>query len=212
MKLDKRDFPGATFPEWMYRYTSRRGRPTVGPRAYSEVDAGLHYLKGNSLPHFSVTMMTWEKPNANDCMDAGCQHETVLRLWPKLAPVVRLHLSDSEGKLMHMEANGWYQLAGFYGHAGNPKRQIWAPDGTFVAYREPTPDECLQSFANHVRIEVEEARILAHGWQRGIDYAEARPLYAAWLKTQNERFNHEADEAIAVLQSLIDAQAAKAKV
>ncbi len=194
--LDKRDFLGATFPEWMYQYISRRARPTIGPRAYTQVTAGLHYLRGNRLPYFTVTAETWEKPNARDCIECGCLHDDVLRLWPQLAPIVRLHLSDSEGMPMHADSNGWYWLAGYYG----PLTGDRYTGGTGSSGKAPS--ECLQIFADHVRIGIEDAKHLAHEWQVGHSYAEAKPLYLAWMAEQRPRWKAEADAAIALLDEL----------
>jgi hypothetical protein len=46
------------------------------------------------------------------------QHELVLKLWPDLAPLVALHLSDVDGAPHSAEANGWYWLAGACGGLG----------------------------------------------------------------------------------------------
>jgi hypothetical protein len=130
--------PATTFPEWQHRYISTRRADSVAKRCgrrygYMRVEAGLHHLRGNPLPYFSVTAEIYYPGHQNNPFACGCMDEDVLRLWPKLAPVVALHLCDSTGLPMHAEANGWYQLAGYYEgageryHAGNSPRNFDVP-------------------------------------------------------------------------------------
>lgn len=145
----------------------------------------------------------------------GCIHREVLQYWPALAPLVALHLSDSEtGAPMHAEANAWYWLAGYYGgagerhHGGNGDRQHWLADGTFNGYRHSTPDECLATFADHVRITVESARILADAWRASHSFtltgpAVMRACLREWIRTNaSNRWAREASDGRALLASL----------
>lgn len=198
--------------EWAHKFTDTRvytGPDYTGPVGLT-VEAGLHKLQGNDRPYFSVTGHTYDA--------AGCLHDYIRAVWPELQPVIALHLSDDTGWPMHAEANSWYQLAGYYGgasekyHAGNGKRQIWKSDGTFDAYREPTPDECLQSFADYVRIPLDKALELADSWRTGDGpnaFGMTRMYFRNWLERQRPRFKAEADAAIALLDRLISEQEAK---
>lgn len=209
--------------EWAHRVVLVR---PYRDRAYGtgyqiRVTAGLHHLQGNARPYFSVTADIY-KPGARDIEAGGCLHREVLRSWPKLAPVVALHLCDDTGAPMHAEVNGWYQLAGYYGgageryHGGNADRQHWNDDGSFNGYRHSTPDECLQVFAESMRIPVETARALADGWRDTIQtklqtgerqHGETiRALFRAWVETQRERWQAEAEAAIALLDTLAASQ------
>lgn len=193
------------WPEWQHRYTASKPYP----KGHVVVEAGLHYLRGNRQPYFSVTATQYEGQRD---VAGGCMHDLVLYLWPELKPIVDLHLSDMDGTPMHDVANGWYQLAGYYGgageryHAGNSERQHWKPGKEGVpewdGYRLSTPEECLWSFARHVRISDAEALALADQWQRGIPYDEVKPLYVAWVEQQRERWKAEAQAAIELLDRL----------
>ena len=193
--------------EWTHQYTRVRACPTAGygHRAQIKVCAGLHQLGGNRRPYFSVTAEIFI-PGRRDYESGGCLHTEVLKYWPKLAPVVALHLSDDNGTPMHAQANSWYQLAGYYGgageqyHAGNGQAQHWLPDGTFNGYRASTPEECLQGFAHYVRIPLEEARELAETWASDPDTRKAQ--HAAWIRGQAERWQAEATAAITLLDAL----------
>lgn len=153
-----------------------------GPRVYTErgeryritAHGGLHYIRGNSAPYFSITADQdvaiggcWREDSG------GCLHELILRFWPDLADLVALHLSDIDGAPMHAAANGWYDLAGALGgageryHVGNSERHFpITPDPATPwknsEYRYPTLDECLTIFADHCRIPRVEAAMILH--------------------------------------------------
>lgn len=182
---------------------------------------GLHYLRGNSAPYFSLTIESYrivEKRREEDTF--GQAHEELVALWPELAPLAALHLSDWYGVPMHAEANGWYQLAGYGGglgeryHAGNATH--YGPEET----PEETRARCLRQWAEHVRLPIEEAkavayRILTNGaaaaratgyeTEPGVTFAlravgrETRKLHAAWIETQRPRWQREADECMRAL-------------
>lgn len=144
----------ATAPrvEWAHVFKAEKPAPKsagYGDRARVRVTAGLHHLQGNARPYFSVTADVFI-PGRHDIEAGGCLHELVVELWPELAPVVALHLSDDSGAPMYAEANGWYWLSGALGgmgeryHGGNSE-----PARTLA--------ECLAIFAGHCRISPEEA-------------------------------------------------------
>jgi hypothetical protein len=136
-----------------------KGGDKRGQRYYKAF-GGLHYLKGNSKPYFSLT---YEEgiTGARDCEQCGAAHEEILKHWPELADLAALHLSDIDGVPMHAVGNGWYNLAGCFPdafgeryHRGNSKMNF--ADG----YRLPTGDECLEMFAQHCRISRAEAEAI----------------------------------------------------
>lgn len=219
---------------WTHKFTATR-TSTMLQGAYGRgykitVEAGLHHIQGNERPYFSVTAEV-RHPRANDCNAFGCLHEDVLQHWPKLAPVVALHLCDDDGAPMHAAENAWYALAGYYGgageryHAGNsegnfpipPERIDPAKPWRTLEYRLPTFDECLERFAEHVRVPVGEARTLADGWRvqvhqalmAGTEPPKLKMLMAAWLETQRPRWKAEAEAAKALLSELAAAENAK---
>jgi hypothetical protein len=118
------------------------------------------------------------------------QHELVLKLWPDLAPLVALHLSDVDGAPHSAEANGWYWLAGacgglgeeVHGANGDPKR---------------TAAECLKTFADHGRITLDHARTIASAakWAASRPGAEPRKLWTAICDNMRPRWKAEADAA-----------------
>lgn len=198
----------ADFPEWQHQFIAYRpyvGKDYGGGR-FIRVEAGLHYLQGNSLPYFSVTGEIG-RGGGRDCDTCGCIHEEIQGAWPQLTPVIALHLSDSNGAPMHAVANGWYQLAAYYGgageryHAGNSKGHHGGQ------YREPTPDESLAAFAEHVRISTEQARELAQQWACPDDWASSRRWYAQWIEAQRPRWQAEADAACLLLDKLTHVEA-----
>lgn len=213
---------------WTHKFVSIRRADSVAKefgrqRGYVRVTAGLLKLEGNARPCFSVTADVYSPGHTDNPFACGCQHDVVLRLWPRLAPVVALHLCDDNGMPMHAEANGWYQLAGYYGgagetyHAGTAKRNFDVPapaDKPWMNYehRVPTPAECLAQWAEHVRVSVTEAYRLAEAWRPVViddmsgmtnqTWVGVRAIVAAWLNTQRERWQREADDACLLLDTM----------
>jgi hypothetical protein len=200
---------------------------------------GLHYLRGNSAPYFSLTIASWRivgfaKRSGEDSF--GAAHDEILRLWPELAPLAALHLSDWTGAPMHAKANGFYQLAGYGGglgakfHAGNAEH-LWCAEchGASPKYSSLAPprsvcphqrEKCLAQWAAHVRLPLEEARGVADAILREAREAAARAgyfvnpytihalacearhakrLHAAWVTSQRERWQREADACVEAL-------------
>jgi len=102
---------------------------------------GLHYIRGNRAPYFSVTADG--KENGRESFGGAC-HDIIAERLPDLADVIALHLSDIDGAPMYAEENGWHWLAKA---AGIPQR--WEPD--------QNQGECRRIFAKHCRITEAEA-------------------------------------------------------
>ena len=67
------------------------------------VCAGLHYIRGNRKPYFSVTGFV----GFDTC---GACHAELLNVFPEIQPLVALHLADDEGRPMYATENGYYWL------------------------------------------------------------------------------------------------------
>ena len=135
---------------------------------------GLHMIKGNGWPYFTLTAIVQNPARRSDCESCGCLHALILKHFPRFAGLAKLHLSSISGIPMHAEPNGWYKLAGCLPdhagerfHAGNsmgnfpkpadaPRKGNWND----TDYRFATADECLQQFADHCRIDLDTARSL----------------------------------------------------
>lgn len=67
---------------------------------------GLHHIKGNRAPYFSLTGAEYEKTRHGigwQEASGGCIHEALLEQWPDLAPLAALHLSDIDGTPAYVE-------------------------------------------------------------------------------------------------------------
>jgi len=96
---------------------------TDGKQAAEAYQASVDYylLGGNSEPHFAITCDGYDRyRRAGEAKlfheesgvvftmcSAGCQHDVVRALFPKLAPFVQWHLSGPSGP-MHYLANGTF--------------------------------------------------------------------------------------------------------
>jgi hypothetical protein len=141
--------------------------------------------------YFSITgeISTATERARGDFQEGGCIHDRLLKAWPDLAPLVAIHLSSVEdGKPMHAEANGWYWLAGWKGglgetyHGGNQQ-----PDYT--------PEKCLAILADHVRLPVSVV-------ESELGECNDRTTFSAWIARQSERWQKEANEAVAMIAAM----------
>lgn len=159
------------------------------------VEGGLHYLRGNHAPYFSLTYTQHRKGFPDQCYSGGAGHDEIVRLFPRFADLAALHLSDMDGVPMHAEANGWHWLAGALGGAGE---RYHGGNSTPPLSR----DECLAIFARHCRITLAEADTLRRevmdeylhnpdGWQA------ARAVWALRMDDMRPRWKAEAEAAIA---------------
>jgi hypothetical protein len=164
------------------------------------VEGGLHYIRGNAAPYFTLTYWQHRKGFPHQCESGGAGHDEIARWYgDRFADLAALHLSDIDGV---PEGNGWYWLAGAMGgageryHGGNTRGHYGGE------YREPTRDECLAVFARHCRITLPEAETLRaealdeylhnpDGW------AAARATMALRLDDMRPRWRAEAEAAIA---------------
>lgn len=199
-----------------------------GPKVYTEggrtyritAKGGLHMIRGNHAPYFSLTADIDRKVGSRWVEDSGgCCHDEILKHWPDLADLAALHLSDIDGQPMHAEANGWYWLAGALGGLGE---EYHGASGSGAK----TPEECLAIFAEHARIGLDAARSLApkaaviyahdlEAWKaeaqaaaeegaepppaeppRSVN-ARARAYWADWCWSQGARWKREAQACIA---------------
>jgi hypothetical protein len=183
-----------------------------GPKEYTEggrkyritAKGGLHHLRGNARPYFSITAdidrwssYRWQEDSG------GCLHDDILKHWPELADLVALHLSDDDGVPMHAAENGWYFMAGAL-----PEIGVQYHLGSGEHAKSPT--ECLQVFAKHVRIKLDEAAALRDELVKVIDAVPhygrvyeraairpAKEALKAWCEQQRPRWKAEAQACVA---------------
>lgn len=176
-----------------------------------KVEGGLHYLRGNDKPYFSLTYTAHRKGFPNQCYSGGAGHDTILKYFPQFADLAALHLSDIDGVPTHAIANGWYWMAGALGgggeryHGGNqmmsfpvtpPAGRPWANS----EYRNPTADETLAIFAKHARIDIYAATILRDNIRSVLDTngrERAKEVLAGYLEEKKPDWKAEAEACIA---------------
>lgn len=127
-----------------------RAPADYGNRCAFTVTAEVH----GEPPYFAVTGDIYNKATRTRTGDGtracGCLHDEAAKTWPKIKPIIALHLCDAKtGEPMHAEANGYYWLAGAVGGLGEQY------------HGDKSPDECLQILADHLRISLDEARAIA---------------------------------------------------
>lgn len=110
----------------------------------------------NGHEDFAITADVYRKAGNNRWVDymGGCCHEHILKLKPKLAPFVALHLSTWEGVPMHSVSNAFYWFAGIF--ADGLGKQYHGASGS----SGKSPAECRQIFISHARVTPEECAAL----------------------------------------------------
>lgn len=158
-------------------------------RGFLGVYGGLHMIKGNHAPYFTITTEVHQAGFPAREWSGGADHETILRYFPRFADLVALHLSDIDGVPMHAEANGLYFLAGAV--AGNLGQRFHYGD----ADRYPlTMAECRKTFADHLRIPLERAQTIA--WEvADMKADEAKEHLAGIVENLRPQWKAEADAA-----------------
>lgn len=196
-----------------------------GDKHHMTVEGGLHFLKGNQKPHFSLTCVVSRVTPTGRWVDdmCGAAHGEISKHFPKFDDLAAMHLSDMDGVPLHAVANGWYWLAGavegHFGeryHGGNSKMQHWGEDEQFDGYRVSTRDECLSILARHLRIDKSEAERLSEEIQFrnvekdfedgytteelmkavGAERARVKKQFADYVEAQKPRWKREAQACI----------------
>lgn len=143
------------------------------------VRGGLHFIRGNRKPHFSITASGFDRGSEF----GGCCHETILEQFPQFADLVALHLSDIDGVPMYAVENGFYHLGGT--HWQGPKFKV---------------------AADHFRISEKEAESLVElfgdsfstvgGFMSKGAAEKGKAALAAWVDGQRARWAKEAADCI----------------
>lgn len=161
-------------------------------RGFLGVYGGLHMIKGNHAPYFTITTEVHQKGYPDRFWSGGADHETILKRFPRFADLVALHLSDIDGVPMHAVENGWYSLAGALGGAGEEYHR-----GNAESYgrMDVSPDGCLQAFADHLRIDLTRAAEIRDEFRNEeLTGAEAKARLAEIVDGLRVDWKRQADE------------------
>lgn len=125
--------------------------PLLASRIYTEggikydlrVRGGLHYIRGNSAPHFSITVDQYEVRLGGLREDTfGAAHELIEEKFPgKFTDLIALHLSDIDGVPMYAEGNARYYARG--GQWLGKSSRMWLPIEESYGSKEQASDTFL---------------------------------------------------------------------
>jgi len=158
------------------------GRKTAG---VLRVEGGLHFIKGNRSPYFSLTGSVHRLGFPGQDWECGCIHETILKRFPRFADLAALHLSDMDGCPSHAAANGLYWVAGAMGGLG---RKYHGGSGSGAR----SPAECREIAKRHFRCTESELDSLIIDCTR----AEPEKAVAAFVDGLRARWRVEAAACI----------------
>ena len=118
-----------------------------------KVVAKLYVLGDNQFPYFSITgsIIKQDKRFRDPYLMGGCIHDEILKHFPQLAPLVKVHLSGPDGVPMHAEANARY----------------W---GGFSTYSDGSPmgEYKPSMLAKHLQADKATAEAVRDGFSKGI--------------------------------------------
>ncbi len=136
-----------------------RAPADYGNRYAFQIKAEAYQIQGNQHPHFAVTGDIYHKATRTRTGDGtracGCLHDEAAKAWPKIQPIIALHLCNADdGAPSSPVENGYYWLAGM---VGGLNQQYHGGNGSSAKNAE----ECWYVFAEHLRISLTEARDIA---------------------------------------------------
>lgn len=119
------------------------------------VTAELVKRGGNSYPRYSITgeIAKMDKRFRDPVVTCGAIHDEILKQFPKLAPLVLVHLSAADGQPLHAEANARY-WAGLSTY----------PDGSPMGEYKP------QMLAKHLQADRKIADEVREGFLKGLPW------------------------------------------
>jgi len=130
--------------------------------------------RGDQVPHFSLTgdVKILDGHYRDPYIMGGCIHEEILKYFPELQPLARVHLSGCDGVPIHAEANARH-WAGFSKWSdGRPM----APDSNYGRREIETASDGLQwapsTLASHLRVSLSEAREIREAMARGLSWRQ----------------------------------------
>lgn len=172
--------------------------PLYGPNTRYRVtaDAKLYSL-GNQAPYFSVTgeELNLRRRGDDQLVACGCLHDMIVKYWPELEPVIKVHLADEHGVPMHAVANALYWF-GFtkYPPDNDYGRRVLATDANGIVWAP-------SASADHLRVTVEEACAIREAlvYEQGNRTMRMEEIVRSDLAA---RWQADADAAMAVLTAV----------
>lgn len=170
------------------------------PSGRIAVEGGLHYIKGNKLPYFSLTATEYDKRGRD--VAGGAMHDRIVKLFPRFRDLADMHLSDIRGVPMHAVENGWY-LARTGQHFG----ERWLPVNAGLS-PEKNAEQCQAGLAKLLRITWDEAEpLMALGglWRDAMEandastperVKDAKAAFVGLVKDMEPRWKAEAEGCI----------------
>jgi len=142
-----------------------------GKRLRLDVTGELGKL-GDQIPYYSITcdVKILDGRYRDPYVMSGCIHDTILKYFPELAPLVRVHLSGVDGVPMHAESNArhWAGLSKWTD--GSPM----VPRTDYGRHKLERAGDGLEwtptLLANHLRVTVDDAREIRDAMARGIPW------------------------------------------
>ena len=181
-----------------------------GKGAMLSVDLRFDDRCGNGHETFAITAEV-RRPGRRDIEAGGCLHEEIARVFPELEPLIKWHLTSTDGP-MHYVANTCY-LAGdrdSWGLRKGERRPILGPDKVPTWVPKVTPEKYVKGHEQPapVRVEYELRCREGEGKERELDAARH---CAVWPDATDEELCQERPQLEAALKARLPALMAEFK-
>ena len=143
--------------------------------------------------YFSITGELWSSERTfksrNDryFLMGGCIHELISKYFPKLRPIIALHLSSLEGVPMYALENGFYHYETMMGVAKYHKVE------------EGDKEKYFTVLCEHLRISPDELNVLLSEMEK---VTEKKLHFASYINGLLPKWKEEAENALKMIESL----------
>ena len=188
------------------------GRPIKGYGTNASISVELRFDDScrNGHESFAITAEV-RRPNRRDVEACGCLHEDIARVFPELQPLIKWHLTSTDGP-MHYVANTCY-------HAGDrdcnglrkgERRPILGPDKVPTWVPKITPEKYVKGSDQPAPVLVEYELRCREGEGKERDLDAARRA-AVWPDATDEELCQERPQLEAALKARLPALLAEFK-
>ena len=188
------------------------GRPIKGYGKDAKLSVELRFDDNcdNGHESFAITAEV-RRPGRCDVEACGCLHEDIAKVFPELAPLIKWHLTSTDGP-MHYVANTCY-------HAGDrdcnglrkgERKPILGPDNVPTWVPKITPERYVEGHEQPAPVLVEYELRCREGEGKKRDLAAARSC-AVWPEATDEELCQERPQLEAALKARLPALMAEFK-
>ena len=188
------------------------GRPIEGYGNGATLSVKLRFDDNcrNGHETFSITAEV-RRPGRCDVEACGCLHDDIARVFPELQPLIKWHLTSTDGPMYYI-ANTCYDAGDrdYYGLRRGERKPILGPDKVPTWVPKTTPEKYVKGTQQPAPVLVEYELWCREGEGKERDLAAARRA-AVWPDATDEELCQERPQLEAALKARLPALLAEFK-